>query len=110
MQTLSIVSSIKNFNKHVLIDRFHFKRETRIKEKLLKHLHFHKMSKFASFNESHLKLHRTSLIPIPIEFDPIKLPKCFLNFSTEPVVHSANGAMTLAIDNILHNDTQHSDT
>ncbi len=35
MQTLSIISSIKFFNKHVLIDHFHFKRETRIKEKLL---------------------------------------------------------------------------
>jgi hypothetical protein len=36
MQILSINSSIKNFNKHVLIDHFHFKHETRMKEKLLK--------------------------------------------------------------------------
>ncbi len=35
MQTLSIISSIKNFNKHVLIDHFHFKHEMRIKEMLL---------------------------------------------------------------------------
>jgi hypothetical protein len=35
MQKLSIISSIKNFNKHVPIDHFHFEDETRIKEKLL---------------------------------------------------------------------------
>ncbi len=35
MQEFSIISSIKNFNKHVLIDHFHFKHETRTKEKLL---------------------------------------------------------------------------
>jgi hypothetical protein len=35
MHTLSMFSSINNFNKHVQIDNFHFKRETRIKEKLL---------------------------------------------------------------------------
>ncbi len=35
IQKLSIISQIKYFNKHVLIDRFHFKHETRIKEKLL---------------------------------------------------------------------------
>ncbi len=35
MPTLSIISSIKNFNKHVLSDHFHFKHEMRIKEKLL---------------------------------------------------------------------------
>ncbi len=35
MQTLAIISSINNFNKHALIDHFHFKHETRIKEKLL---------------------------------------------------------------------------
>ncbi len=35
MKTLSIISSIKNFNEHVLIDHFHFKHETRIKEQLL---------------------------------------------------------------------------
>ncbi len=29
MQTLSIISSIKNINKHALIDHFHFKHETR---------------------------------------------------------------------------------
>jgi hypothetical protein len=33
MQTLSSISSIKNFNKHVPTDRFHFKHETRIKER-----------------------------------------------------------------------------
>ncbi len=32
MQTLSIISSIKNFNKHALIDHLHFKRETRISQ------------------------------------------------------------------------------
>ncbi len=32
MQTLAIISSIKNFNKHVLIDHFHLKHETRKKE------------------------------------------------------------------------------
>ncbi len=35
MQTLSIISSIKNINKHILIGHFHFKHDTRIKEKLL---------------------------------------------------------------------------
>ena len=35
MQTLSIVSSIKTFNKHVVIDHFQFKREMRIKERLI---------------------------------------------------------------------------
>jgi hypothetical protein len=35
MQTLSIFTPIKNFDKHVPIDHFHFKCETRIKEKLL---------------------------------------------------------------------------
>jgi len=35
IQKLSIISQIKYFNKHVLIDRFHFKHEMRIKEKLL---------------------------------------------------------------------------
>ncbi len=35
MQKLSIITQIKNFNRHVLIDHFHFKHETRIKEKLL---------------------------------------------------------------------------
>ena len=34
-QTLSTISSKKIFNKHVLIDHFHFKHEMRIKEKLL---------------------------------------------------------------------------
>ncbi len=34
MQTLSIVSPIKNYNEHVLIDHFHFKHEMRIKENL----------------------------------------------------------------------------
>jgi hypothetical protein len=31
MQKLSIISQTKNFNKHVLIDHFHFKHEPRIK-------------------------------------------------------------------------------
>jgi len=35
MQTLSIISSMKNFYKHVLIDYLHFKHEMRIKEALL---------------------------------------------------------------------------
>ncbi len=35
MQNFSIISSMKNFNKHILIDHFHFKHETRIEEKLL---------------------------------------------------------------------------
>ncbi len=35
MQTLSIISSIKSFNKHVIIDHFHYKHEIRVKEKLL---------------------------------------------------------------------------
>ncbi len=35
MQTLSIISSIKNFNKHFPIDHFHFKHETRIKRKVI---------------------------------------------------------------------------
>ncbi len=33
--TISSISQIKNFNMHVRIDHFHFKHETRIKEKLL---------------------------------------------------------------------------
>jgi hypothetical protein len=35
MKTLSIISSIKNFNKHGLIDHLHFKLEMRIKEKVI---------------------------------------------------------------------------
>ncbi len=35
MKTLSIISSIKNFSKHVLIDHFYNKRETIIKRKVI---------------------------------------------------------------------------
>jgi hypothetical protein len=38
MQTLSIISLIKNFNKQVLIDHLHFNHEKRKKEKLLNSL------------------------------------------------------------------------
>ncbi len=48
MQKLSIISQMKSFNKHVLIDHFHFKHEMKMKEKYFARLGLNEADTFKS--------------------------------------------------------------